>query len=337
MEAYDSFQVLMICERNHAGNENVPTKAAMFVIQFYYRMMMDPGLYVIGGWGIDSYSKNVYKFDYFGEKWSKCEMEYPFKVSRHLSVKLRSGSILTSGGYYGYEGRSSDCFLFTPSARSNMFTKLNNMNKKREYHALVAMTDGRVMCCGGYNEEEFYLDAVEFYNPSASTWTLSDVRMVRKRRGRAVVLQDGNVLIMGGIGYSNYASSCEIYDVRANAFKSVSAMKSNRCFPSCCLLPNGNVFICGGFNDTNGYLATCEEYNPSADTWTMDETNIPSMIKGRSIHGCMLLRDNNTIIAFGGHSDIREYLSSSEYYNITTKKWTLAPSFPHPLSDFSFA
>ena len=195
----------------------------------------------------------------------------------------------------------------------------------------MALNDGRAMCCGGYNDEEFYLDSVEF-------WTLPDVRMVRKRRGhRAVVLQDGNVLIMGGFGHSNYASSCEIYDVRANAFKSVSAMKATRSFPSGCLLPSGNVFICGGFNDTDGHLSTCEEYNPSADTWTMDENNIPSMIERRSDHGCMLLRDGNTVVAFGGHGDIHDHLSSSEYYNITTNIWTSGPSFPQPVSDFSFA
>lgn len=93
----------------------------------------------------------------------------------------------------------------------------------------------------------------------------------------ATKLQDGRVLITGGLNGSSTSSldGAELYDPASNTWASAASMSVARHNHAAVLLNDGRVMIAGGSRLNNGvtvFLNTTEYYNPSADTWSSGPT-----------------------------------------------------------------
>ncbi len=84
--------------------------------------------------------------------------------------------------------------------------------------------------------------------------------------------------------------------------------------------PNGRIYAIGGSN-SNGYLATVEEYDPATNTWTTRA----SMPTARSWFGAATA-PNGRIYAIGGYNGT--YLATVEEYDPATDTWTTRASMP---------
>lgn len=82
---------------------------------------------------------------------------------------------------------------------------------------------------------------------------------------------------------------------------------------SMCKLPNGDLFICGGYS-TYCYMKEAFIINLT----TLKRKNLPDMNYERGYHACIYL--NNSVYAFGGKNDYGS-LSSCEEFNFETQKW----------------
>lgn len=137
--------------------------------------------------------------------------------------------------------------FFIPKALAvnGAFVQTNNLNIAREAAVAVSMQNGRVLVVGGDN----FSKSAEIYDPTTETFSLTSQPNVARLYGfRATTLQDGKVLITGGIDANNNHSTnkAELYDPVTGIFTLVSSMNHSRVNHTATLLTNGKVLIAGG-------------------------------------------------------------------------------------------
>ena len=132
----------------------------------------------------------------------------------------------------------------------------------------------------------------------------------------AVVLADGRVLVVGGLGINGPVNNGEIYDPATNSFTTVGPMTAAREAPTATLLPNGTVLITGG-GDATGDLATAEIFDPTTDTFTATSGTMSSP---RASHAATLLQ-NGTVLITGGWDGTTAF-NTAEIYDPATGLFT---------------
>jgi hypothetical protein len=119
----------------------------------------------------------------------------------------------------------------------------------------------------------------------------------------ATLLNDGTVLVAGGIncssvGSCSYLSSSEIYNPNSESFTNTGSLATARTAPAV-LLGNGKVLIAGGYScDASGNCASlqsAEIYNPASGTFS----TVGNMTVARSGHTATLLGNGKVLIAAG--------------------------------------
>ena len=76
----------------------------------------------------------------------------------------------------------------------------------------------------------------------------------------ATLLNNGMVLMAGGLGPSAYLASAELYNPATGTFTPTGSLNTARDYDTATLLNNGMVLIAGGYN-SSGALASAELYN----------------------------------------------------------------------------
>lgn len=195
-------------------------------------------------------------------------------------------------------------------------------------------------------------------------------QIIRRWKHRATILQDGRVLITGGVEQGSAIAKCEIFDPTRNVFIKTGDMNYPRSNHTATLLPNGKVLIAGGSYYATGYRSA-ELYDPSSNSFSVTG----EMTTTRSSHTANLLANGNVIL-FGGKDEsvelfdyryntftkakdmklyrrnhvsiqlnngnillagstmwTKEYLQVEEY-NPLTQKSTLTDYIPNPLKDY---
>lgn len=105
----------------------------------------------------------------------------------------------------------------------------------------------------------------------------------------------------------------------------VGKMHDSRAAHTATLLPNGQVLICGGFND-QGSLSSAELYDPLAKKFIATD----NMSIARAGHTAFLLPDGNVLISGGFNGD---YLASSEIFVVAEQKFVPAAYMTMPRSE----
>jgi hypothetical protein len=129
----------------------------------------------------------------------------------------------------------------------------------------------------------------------------------RFRRIRSLLL-----VSLFGIGLLGIAPTSAF----AASFNRTGSMNFARDEHRATLLFNGEVLVTGGFNYTDGFLASAELYNPATGRWTLTG----SMTVPRVDHGAARLQNGQVLVA-GGYNAGPDYLASAELYNPATGTW----------------
>jgi hypothetical protein len=119
---------------------------------------------------------------------------------------LMNGQVLFTGGASDF-GRSALAELYDPA--SETFTATGTMGMRRDWHTLTLLPDGTVMAAGGETDAcsfSFCMFAgtvsnAEFYDPALGKFTWSLSMTTPRETHTATVLNDGRVLIAGGVAY----------------------------------------------------------------------------------------------------------------------------------------
>lgn len=127
----------------------------------------------------------------------------------------------------------------------------------------------------------------------------------------ATLLNNGMVLIAGGMASGAYLSEAELYNPASGTFAVTGSMSTARELHSATLLNSGMVLIAGGYN-SSGFLSSAELYNPVSGTFTATGSlNTP-----RRLFPAILLQAGTVLVAGGaGATDPLQALASAEIYD----------------------
>jgi hypothetical protein len=150
----------------------------------------------------------------------------------------------------------------------------------------------------------------------ADGWEITGSMNAGRRFHTADLLNDGKVLVTGGVSNGVLCQSCELYDPRTETWTVTGSMIVERVRHTTNLLLNGGILAVGG-NDDYSIFSSCEIYDPVAWVWSMTSDMNTRRIYGTST----LLNDGSVLVAGGADSILASFglpyaaLSSCEIYN----------------------
>ena len=208
-------------------------------------------------------------------------------------------------------------------AQGITWTPAQHMNKARAFFAAAQLQNGNVLVAGGYDATASpinFKDA-EIYDWHTGVWTT--VASMNKERAAAVavVLENGDVMVIGGADENfNFHANAEIYDVANNTWTLTAPMNGAHFEDfTAVVLPGRKVLVAGG---SNGALSLAEIYDQKTDTWT----TTGSLNVGRGEFATVVLNDGRVMVVGGEMADGITPIASAEIYDPKTGTWSLTGS-----------
>jgi N-acetylneuraminic acid mutarotase len=190
----------------------------------------------------------------------------------------------------------------------------------RSGHTATLLADGRVLVYGGTTGEYptfTTLSSAEIYDPGTGRWTDGGSTFYAREGNTATLLQNGNVIVVGGAYPFN--TSVEMYIPSRNAWFATGRTNIARGSHTATLLRNGKVLIAGGLDPNTSFLSSAELYDPVSQTWSMTG----AMNHARYGHTATLLSDGRVLVAGGGNGFDPAAATSAELYDPATGLWTV--------------
>jgi hypothetical protein len=238
----------------------------------------------------------------------------------HTASVLTDGTVLVVGGENYASGIISATEVYNSSASPAVFSPGPALNSPRSLHTATTLQDGTILIAGGLTggigQGEWTIGQAEIYTPGTipenGTFTGVGSLQTPRMEHTATLLQNGQVLFVGGRDNNNYAtSSAELYTPSTGQFTSTGSLNTARCLHTATLLPNGMVLIVGGSDSNGNAIQSAELYDPSSGSFT---TLAAGLNTPRYAHGATMLNDGSVLI-FGGLTDVRgTTIASSEKY-----------------------
>ncbi len=215
------------------------------------------------------------------------------------------------------------------------FTALGDGPRDARILAMVVPANSnQVLIAGGFNSVLNSLPTAELFDPTTLRFTPTGPMTASRAGATATPLDDGFVLIAGGLSCGSpgsnectYLNTAELFNPSSGAFVPTGMLTVARAFHSATLLSSGMVLIAGGQDSQGSTLASAELYDPATGTFTAVPT---SMNSPRQFNTATLLSGGEVLLA-GGESCIvptsgggctPQVLSSSELYNPSTETFT---------------
>ncbi len=209
--------------------------------------------------------------------------DVPYNATILTATLLQSGRVfVTSVEHTG---------VFDLDARA--FTSIFAMDDRRRLQTATLLKDGRVLIVGGIRGgiEDGLVGRNLIYDPVSKSFSEAGDLQFDRVNHKAVLLQDGKVLIIGGhAGEGPFVHTAEMYDPETISFSPAGVSTID---PSAALLlPSGRVFLIHSYNgDIVLYNPATHEFSPAGHS-----------IGWRSFPTVTLLADGSVMVA-GGTKD----------------------------------
>ncbi len=245
----------------------------------------------------------------------------------HTATLLSNGKVLIVGGRNntGVENASSylrSAELYDPV--TGTFSYTGDMSISRQVHTATLLQDGKVLITGGaidWNTSGgVATDIAEIYDPTSETFSRTGNLLKGNFFHTAALLDNGKVLISGGINSSAYVTD-ELYDPYMGTFTATGSMSRRRYYHAATKLSDGSVLITGGGDGTTASLQTAEVYDPATGTYSL----VGNMNNRRNYHTSTLLSNGEVLITGGlDESGGNIVLNSAEIYDPATAIFSTA-------------
>ena len=197
------------------------------------------------------------------------------------------------------------------------------MSLPRQFHTATLLgQDGRdnriqVLIAGGGQGTVTVPTAevtTELFDPLSRSFSPGPDLSVERALHTATLLQDGRVLITGGMDSIGICTrTCEVYDPQTGTFSPTGDMSTERASHTANLLPDGRVLVSGGLQNylnpsvafalaLSSAQASAEVWDPATGLWTATANDMGS---NRAGHSATTLADGRILVAggvFGGFS-----------------------------------
>lgn len=294
---------------------------------FHTATVLDSGTVLVAG-GVDGFAYDAL---------SSAELYNPatgtFTTTGNLNTArifntatlLSNGQVLIAGGSDSNWNQIGTAELYNPA--SGTFTFTGALNTARTSHTATVLTSGQVLIVGGCDSNGDYItsDAAssELYNRTSGTFVSSGNLNIARDTHTATLLNNGQVLIVGGFdSNSNILSSAELYDPAAGTFTLTGSLNVGRAVHTATLLNNGLVLIAGGYDINGNAVASAELYNPATGTFTV--TGSMNTARYDGAQGTLL--NNGMVLLAGGQDNNGNTLASVEIYDPATGTFTVTGS-----------
>ena len=198
------------------------------------------------------------------------------------------------------------------------FLLTGGLGTPRNFGTATLLNNGMVLVAGGNANllASDSLTSAELYNPATGTFTPTGNMNVGHNFHTATLLDDGKVLIAGGIAASDAAiPTAELYDPATGTFSLTGNMTSGRYQHSATLLQNGAVLMASGV-----FTNSAEIYDPSTGTFSPTGS-----MNERHDGGAAVLLNNGKVLVAGG-LNATGYTATSELFDPATGVFTLTGS-----------
>jgi N-acetylneuraminic acid mutarotase len=246
----------------------------------------------------------------------------PMNVARsgQTATLLPNGEVLVAGGGcngsgFGcnsgsFEATLNSAELYNPATGTWQLT--GKMAIGREFHTATLLPDGLVLVAGGFVDcdDSFCSDTrtAELYDPATGKWTPTGSMNAAREQHSATLLQDGKVLVAGGIdqggfGNAHSHSSAELYDPKTGIWSPTASMSMIHIGQTATLLPNGWVLVAGGGT------SVAEIYEPQRALWVS-----PGAMGTARTHQTATLLPSGFVLVTGGGGPDGAPLASAEMF-----------------------
>jgi N-acetylneuraminic acid mutarotase len=207
------------------------------------------------------------------------------------AVTLGKGTVLVEGGVTTGNALLAAAEIF--NAKTGTWSPAGALEVARSNHTATVLANGRVLVAGGCASSgcaTLTADA-ELYDPASKRWTATGAMNIARAGHTAVLLQSGQVLVIGGAGGG---TSAELYDPATGTWRLAANTSIARIDSAATLLADGKVLATGGANGRYP-INSAELYDPAANNWSLTG----SMHTGRYSHSATLLPDDTVLVAGG--------------------------------------
>jgi hypothetical protein len=189
----------------------------------------------------------------------------------------------------------------------------------RAAHQATPLPDGAVLITGGCIDEgcSRITNSAEIYDPGSRSFQPIAPLAVPRAGHRAVRLDDGRVLVVGGWTGAATAAIAEVYDPATGHWTESGPLQQPRQSPIAQLLPDGRVLVAGGADDGMNPLASAEIFDPRSNGFLA----AGAMLTPRASHVATALSDGRILITGGNTRRRGAALASAEIYDPTTGRF----------------
>jgi PKD repeat protein len=252
----------------------------------------------------------------------------------HTATLLDDGRVLVAAGI-GSDGWLASAEIYDPA--SNTWSATGPLAVRRYDHSATRLRDGRVLIAAGTNQSLAggALAPAEIYDPASGTWTSGGSLTYRRQRHTATLLNDGRVLVAGGLFYApgspnaSYPAACEIFDPNTNTWTLGPSLLQPRSAHSATVLPDGRVLVAAGMT-WNWETTAAELYSPTSNSWS----STASLLNVRAQHTATLL-PNGRVLVVGGWRAYFGQVSSVEVFDIAAPSTAFPGSMSVERQEFS--
>lgn len=240
--------------------------------------LLDDGrILVIGGLTAGGATATCELYDPATGKWSLAPSMRTAR-SGHTAVQPWSGGprVLVAGGE-NESGALASVEIYDASA--NAWTPAADMAHARSAHAATSLPYGVVLVSGG-DAGNVLLDSAERFSFASGVWTPAGaLPSPRKLHTMTLRLEkslywaewmggsQGTVLAAGGFDGSGAVASSSLYSAATNSWAAAGNLGVARWGHSAVAAGPLGVLVMGGFNPTDGYLASAEVFYGSWSKW----------------------------------------------------------------------
>jgi hypothetical protein len=218
----------------------------------------------------------------------------------HTHTTLDDGRIAIVGGVGGgFAAPTRAIHAYDP--KTGKYTPHAELGVGRSFHATHRLGGDTLLVVGG-QDKEGPLKSIEVCDAGAKRCRLMP-RPVARDRAALSTLNQGDVLITGGLTQRTNSASEVIYNPGKGVFKPTGSMAKRRNGHTLTNLADGRVLAIGG---EKGAAGSAEVYDPKAKAWA----KAPAPDHGRHGHATVRLNEGTILIVGGVDSNGKPVLEA---------------------------
>lgn len=247
------------------------------------------------------------------------------------ATTLDDGRFLVWGGLAS-DSSAGSAEIYDPTL--DLWTSIHSVPRERSYHTVTLLDDGTILIAGGFWQSIARSPSVlvpQLFDPSTGRTSVTGSLLAERAYHRATRLNDGRVLIAGGLSSPRVFEPLGLSEVFLPSRKEWTAggdMVEPRYQHSQTLLLDGTVLVAGGRGPGGKILNSAEVYDPRTDLWS----RAAEMTLSRHSHTATQLQDGRVLMV-GGLDAKGNHLSMVELYDPVSMAWAATGSLSEPRAD----